>query len=239
MKSRLAWLLGIALSLAGCTTPLAPLELETGPDAQLTPDGLARVEWMQPGTIAYMRPDAELGSYDSVMLALTSITYKRPPRRDGGIGRNNFPLTPAQRDMFERIFHDAFERELQRSGERKLVKEAGPNVLRIDARIADLVVATPPPQETLGSSYYVRSSGSLVLVLELLDSESGEVLARIFQSSAGTAGAQDPAYLDTPANSQSKLREMFSGIAARLAERLDSFREAAEAAEASPASTPQ
>ena len=211
-------------ALAGCASDLEPITLETGPDAVVTPDGLTRVAWTQPGTIAYMRPGAELGSYDAVMLELTSITYQRQPLRDGGVSRDNFPLTDQQKALLEKVFRDSFTRELQRSKQRRLVSEPGPHVLRIDARIAELVVTTPPPGATVGTNYYVRAPGSLVLALDLLDSESGQPLARIFQASA--AGQANEPYLDTPAANEDYVRQMFSLIAARLAKRLDAFREA-------------
>jgi Protein of unknown function (DUF3313) len=68
--------------------------------------------------------------------------------------------------------------EVQNSGGYQIVNAPGPDVLHLSAAIIDLNI-TSPDQMTGGRSYVITASkGSMTLVAELRDSESGELLAR-------------------------------------------------------------
>jgi hypothetical protein len=77
------------------------------------------------------------------------------------------------------LVREEFSRELERGGY-KVTEESGPDVLEVRARIADLYVNAPDTMEAGRSYSFTMNAGEMTLVLELRDSETGQVLARAF-----------------------------------------------------------
>ncbi len=78
---------GILVAATGCAaTP--PPTLQTGPDAEVSVDGLVRVDHsLVP--IAYLKPDMNLTPYTRFMLDPVEVAYQRDPgnRRRTGTGQ--------------------------------------------------------------------------------------------------------------------------------------------------------
>ena len=68
----------------------------------------------------------------------------------------------------------------------QLVTEAGPGVLRFDVRVQDITAQVPPRMAgRVGrAAVFLEALGEVTLVLELFDSESGEILARAIDKAA-------------------------------------------------------
>ncbi|MDG2303492.1 MAG: DUF3313 family protein [Candidatus Binatia bacterium] len=191
----------------------------------VTVDGLYRVKDARMAA-AYLRPGADLASYDKVKLDLVSISYKSPPKGNQyDRSRANFPLTKEEIARADKLFYEAFAEELAKSSY-QLVDQTGPDVLSLEAELIDLVVKAPP-QSTTGTSWvFVQSAGELTLVAELHDSVTGATLARIadrraVQSPGAGAGGL---YYSSPVSNWSDLRRVFSGWARQLREALDEAR---------------
>ena len=138
----------------------------TGKDV-VTPDGLHRVKW-EPFAATFVRPGAKLGSYDSVMLDEVTISYERPPHRHAmpsmSDGMNdNFALSSNATQHMKEYFHQAFAKELAKSGDFKVVDAPGPTVLRIAGHIVGLRITAPPQSALLNpdESVYTSSPGSI------------------------------------------------------------------------------
>lgn len=209
----------VLAACAGTTKTPAPPQLDPG---DVTVDGLYRVKDARMAAV-YLRPGADLSSYEKVKLELVSISYKSPPK--GNMydrSRANFPLTTEEIVRADELFYEAFAEELAKSSY-QLVEHPGPDVLSLEAELIDLVVKAPP-QSTTGSSWvFVQSAGELTLVAELHDSVTGATLARIadrraVQSPGAAAGGL---YYSSPVNNWSDLRRVFSGWARQLREALD------------------
>src|SRR5262249_54024971 len=84
-------------------------------------------------------------------------------------------------------FRKGFTKELQDKGGYQVVTHGGPDVLRVTAMIADLYINAPDTSmNTAGrSNSYVVSAGSMVLIAELRDTETGAILARVADRKGG------------------------------------------------------
>ena len=135
---------GILVAVAGCaSTPTPPPTLQTGPDAEVTVDGLVRVDHAVV-PVAYRKPDMDLSQYTRFMLDSVEVAYQRDPgnrrRSPMGGGGDNFALSPSQMETLKGMFHEAVVEALTKDDGYELTTEPGPDVLRITASLIDLVV---------------------------------------------------------------------------------------------------
>jgi hypothetical protein len=159
-------------TLAGCasTRPAPPDEW----------DGLVR----QTGTrlnAVFVRPDAEIVGYRSVMIDPVEVSFARNwnPNRGGRSGLNRLDagdMAAIQAGVAD-LFRETFRAELERGGY-QLVDVAGPDTLRVTAAIVDLYVTAPDTMSAGRSRTYTANTGRMTLVAELRDSMTGELLAR-------------------------------------------------------------
>ena len=102
MNSKLVIIAVMASTIAitGCeTTPAREPSIQMGPNAEVTVDGLHRVDDSKMA-LAYVKPDVDLSGYTKIMLDPVSIAYKTEPQGTGRIRmahrESNFALTPRQ-----------------------------------------------------------------------------------------------------------------------------------------------
>lgn len=168
-----------ATALAGCSSsrPAMPEEW----------DGLVR----QPGTrlnAVFVRPDAEIVAYRSVMLDPVQVSFARnwDPNRGGRrqLSRLDARDLEAIQTGLAELFRETFRDELARGGY-QLVDETGPETLRVSAAIVDLYITAPETVTPGRSRTYTANSGRMTLVAELRDSMTGEILARAVDARSG------------------------------------------------------
>jgi|PlaIllAssembly_1097288.scaffolds.fasta_scaffold04220_2 hypothetical protein len=171
-------LLGAA-TLSGCASSRSALPAEW--------DGLV----LQPGTrlgAVFVKPDAEIASYTSVMLDPVEVSFARnwDPNRGGRslAGRLNASDVTAMKAGLADMFRETFRAELERGGY-KLVDEVGPDTLRVTAAIVDLFVSAPNAPAPGRTRTYTANTGRMTLVAELRDSVTGEILARVVDAQSG------------------------------------------------------
>jgi hypothetical protein len=85
-----------------------------------------------------------------------------------------------------------FTRALQAGGY-GITSEAGPGVLGVKAALSDLDIYAPNPDNTANpySQTFTRGGGNATLTLELTDSMSGQLLARVIDRDSGFERAND------------------------------------------------
>ena len=170
-------LIGLAFGLAACeSTPM----MQSGPDAEVTFDGLVAVDGTRMDDV-WVKPGAALGAYDKVKLVGYGMTFKpaRDVRTPSQIARaDNFPLSDRQKEQLRAIVIEEFLTELRKSENYEIVSEDGPGVLVLEGMLMD-VVSKIPPETPSRASYYLTELGSATLVLNLSDSVTGEPLARV------------------------------------------------------------
>ena len=199
--------------------------MQTGPDAEVTIDGLVRVD-NAAVPIVYWKPDMDLSPYKRFMLDPVEVAYKKDPgnRRQSSFAGpdDNFALSPSQMESFRSMFQEVLVEALTRDNGYELVTEPGPDVLRISASLLDLVVRVPTAQSGR-QDVYTRSYGEVSLIMELRDSESGEILVRAGDRRDPTRNTD--LYLTEVSTSmvRADTRRMFTYWANLLRERLDAI----------------
>lgn len=169
----------LALGVGGCASsrPTAPAEW----------DGLV----LQPGArlnSVWVKPDAELPAYRSVMLDPVEVRFARnwDPNRGGRsqLSRLNADDLAAIQSNLAELFREVFREELARGGY-ELVDQAGPDTLRVSAAIVDLYITAPDALAPGRTRTYTANAGRMTLVAELRDSTTGEILARAVDARSG------------------------------------------------------
>ena len=141
----------------------------------MTHDGLHRLARTQRFQRVWLKPGAGLEGYDKLLPINAGIRFKRPPRAS----RGEFPLSETQLERLRGGMREAFEAELTRDGAWQIVSERGPDVLVVRGALIDLVVTARPDPVATRERSYSTSVGEATLVVEIFDSESLEILARI------------------------------------------------------------
>ncbi len=218
--------IAIVVAVAGCASTTPPPTLQTGPEAEVTVDGLVRVD-NAVVPVAYRKPDMDLTSYTRFMLDPVEVAYQKDPgnRMRSGVGANdNFALTPSQMETLKGMFREAVVAALTKDDGYELTTEPGPDVLRITAALVDLVVRVPTQRSGGRQRNFTRSYGLVTAVLELRDSQSGEILARAADRRDPTRDTSAGLAEVSPTFVRSDTRRLFEHWANLLRERLDALR---------------
>jgi hypothetical protein len=160
----------LALLTAACAS--SGPTLQTGPDAEMTHDGLTRVDntAMQ---VVYVRAGADLSSYDKIMIRGAGVEF-RPPQQGS---REEFPVSEEGKARFVSIMTESFQEALSRSDVFELVDQPGPDVLLVEGGVLD-VVSHVPPRTAGRQDIFLSDVGEATLVLEVSDSQSEGILVR-------------------------------------------------------------
>jgi hypothetical protein len=168
-----------AVTLAGCAS--------TRPAPADEWDGLVRQTGTRLGAV-FVRPDAEIVGYRSVMIDPVEVSFARnwDPNRGGRSQLNRLDAgdMAAMQAGVADLFRETFRAELERGGY-QLVDVAGPDTLRVTAAIVDLYINAPDTMSPGRSRTYTANTGRMTLVAELRDSMTGELLARAVDARSG------------------------------------------------------
>lgn len=224
----LAILGAFALGMFSAAAPAKP-KLETGPDAEITHDGLYLVDKTTMDA-AWVKPDLDLTSYTKLQLAGAGVAFK-PVDDDGrrwwpGSGASSsdteFPISEEGKARLQEEMRAAFLEELADLERYEIVDEPGPGVLMLVVGLIDIVSRVPPVDECVGRcDVYLSSVGEATMVLELRDSVTNEVLAR-----AADRRAAEQSGWPTEANSVTvwpEVRRLASTWGRLVRKRLDEF----------------
>lgn len=177
MKSLMLVLL--SLLIVACT--LAPPALQTGPDAERTFDGLVRVDNSR-FRDAWADSEVDFSQYNKVMPGGARFGFravsKTPGRTSLSRGtQGEFWISDANRDKLVDTVSGVFKEELSKAQGWEAAGEVGIDVLILRGALLDIVSFVPP--EMIGrSEIYLSSVGEATLVVEGIDSMSGEVVFR-------------------------------------------------------------
>jgi hypothetical protein len=199
------------------TGPLAATRADV--DAALRRGGLQKIS-VEGLELAYVRPGATLAAYKRVKLDPVEVEFRksRDPARAGSAIKLSSEEREAIRASVARVVHEEFAKELQKSSTYRVASDAGPDVLRVKARILDLYVNAP--DVGVGRSRtLVSSAGEMMLVAELSDSASGQVLARVADHREASKGGR--MHLVNRTVNEEEARKIAAGWARILREALD------------------
>jgi len=201
--------------------------IDTGPEAELTFDGLAPISNARFSN-AWIDPDVDFAGYDKIMAggaefefrAVKKSTSSSSMRRSS---ENEFWISDKNKQKLIDTVSEVFVEELQKSKHFEIVDEAGPDVLIIVGVLHDIVSRVPP--EMIGrGDIYLSSVGEATLIIELRDSLSGETIYRaVDRRTAERAGGS--AVRSSSVTTWSEVRRMARRWATRLTQGLDSIHE--------------
>lgn len=169
----------LALLAAGLVAT-APLAQQKELEDAMSFDGLEKVK-VKDIDLAYARPGATLSAYKNVMLDPVEVSFHKDwnPERTG----SRLKLSSTERDNIRngvaKVVHDEFARTLSAKDSYKVVKTAGPETLRARVKILNLYVNAPDTKAAGRSRTFTVSAGEMTMLLELSDSETGAILARV------------------------------------------------------------
>ena len=158
----------------------AQLILATGPDAEVTEEGLHRVD---PSIMeaAWVRPDLDLSRYSRLLLVPTGVQFREVANRSYNVrtraSASEFPLDDDKKEWLRELWRRAVDARFAQEQSYELHDAAGPDVLVVQGLVADVVSRIPP--ELVSSDYsFISDPWSVTVVLELRDGGTNELLAR-------------------------------------------------------------
>ena len=171
--------------LAGCTTtakqsPIDDLSLQ---------EGLVRVD-SKVADAVYRRPEARMSTYSKVLLRPIEVQFAKnwDPSKDGSaLYRMNEPDREKIKTELADLFHETFKKELEK-GNYPLVTTAAPDVVEIQAAIVNLYINAPDVSMDYAgrSKVYTSDAGHMMLIIQLHDSVTGQLLARAYDHRAAS-----------------------------------------------------
>jgi hypothetical protein len=209
-----------ALALTGCATKESTIQ--TGPDAEVTFDGLNRVDNAK-FTDAWADPDIDFSRYSKFMAGGAAFEFRAVKKSAGttraGSSGNEFWIDDASKARLEEEVSTVFQEELAKSERFTETDAPGPDVIIIRGALHDIVSRVPP--EYIGrSDIYLSSVGEATLIVEIVDSMSGEVIARaVERRAAQRAGGQ--MMLANTVTTWAEVRRMARSWATKLREGMD------------------
>jgi len=218
-------ILGVSLlAVAGCASsgPQGPATIAASGEQSV--DGLYLME-NTAFQVAYAKENLDLSGYDAILPTNITVAYKKDP---GGQMRNsfdaNYALSNTQMETLGNIFREEFREALTENDGYMIATEPGPRVLEITPYLIDLIVRFPTQMEGREDSF-VDSYGEVTMILELRDSQSKEILARVAERGDPTRSTYELAEVN-PSFVQADVRQMFRTWANLARERLDAVRTA-------------
>ena len=154
--------------------------LETGPDAEVTADGLYPVHpSIMPA--AWVRLDVDLSRYTRIFFMPAVTQFREMPERRYTArrtdSRTEFPVSDLMRARLSEVFGESFYEAVSGVRSYELSDEPGRDVLMVQGFLTDVISGIPP--DLAGSNVAtVRWAWDANVVMELRDSMSDEVLAR-------------------------------------------------------------
>ena len=154
--------------------------LVTGPDAEVTGDGLYRVDpSIMPA--AWVKPDVDLSRYTRIFFMPTVVQFRQMPERRHTPRimdtRTEFPVSDLTRAQLRELFGESFYEAVSGVRSYEFSNVLGRDVLMVQGFLTDVISGIPP--DLAGSLHNtVRWALEANIVIELRDSMSGEVLAR-------------------------------------------------------------
>jgi len=216
--------LGALLTMAACSSNPPPLPT-IAPGQEVTIDGLYQMD-NTVFALGYAKPDLDLSQYTAFILDPVEVAYKKDPgNRRRTSPDQNFALSEQQMAELKQIYQDEVEEALTENDGVELVSRPAPNVARITPYLIDLIVRVPTDRPGGRGGIYAASYGEVTMVIELRDSQSGEILARVADRQDPTSAVYQLAEVSTTWI-RSDVTRLFQHWATTMRERLDQLRAA-------------
>jgi len=155
--------------------------LATGAEAQVTGDGLRRIDprIMETG---FVSPDLDLGQYTKIFFMPTVVTFR-------DVGRNynprnthvkDFPVSELNRERLRTLFGETFLEYASQLKPYEMSDEVGREILMVQGFLVDVVSGVPPSRPGSNTTFVTRP-WEVTVMLEFRDSMSDAILARTME----------------------------------------------------------
>jgi hypothetical protein len=211
-----------AMAIAGCSS--APATIQQGADAEVSFDGLHAIDnsiFKQ----AWADPDIDFSRYSKIMPGGAFFEY-RAVKKTSSTTRarasgDEFYIDDQAREKLKGLATEIFSEELAKSTRFTVTDTSGPDVLIIRGGLHDIVSRVPP--EPIGrGDIYLSSVGEITLILEVVDSMSGEVIFRAVERRAAERGGGMAIRANT-VTTMAEVRRLIRRWATTLRDGLDSI----------------
>ncbi len=171
-------LIAAAIAITGCQS--------TSNRPQVSPDGM-QLKVSNRSTIVYKKEDVNFSEYIKVLILPSQVAFKKNWQRDYNRSKKSSSTHLSDNNVlriktdFATLFDTVFTEELIKGNEKILVDNAGTGVLLIKPVIFDLDLNDPDTMSNRNHTF-VNEAGEATLFLELYDSVSGEILARMIDN---------------------------------------------------------
>lgn len=215
------WTSGLAMGLALAT--FVPAQAADAPPPQ-TEDGLELQPQKSKHRVVYLKPGATFTQYKRVAILDALVEFEKDWQKDynrsqiGIEGRVSDADVERMKTGLAAEFKKVFTDELQNKGGYPVVDTAAPDVLVLRPALLNVEVNAPDLMTPGINATVVRSAGQMTLFLELWDSSTNTLLARIMDAEADNDSFAKPANRVT--NTQAADR-ILRDWAHELRERLD------------------
>ena len=209
------------LTIAACSS--APPTIQEGPDAEVSYDGLHMVDnsiFRQ----AWADPDIDFSRYHRIMPGGAFFEYRAVKKTSSTSARRGssteFYIDEDAREKLSALTSEIFKEELSKSTRFTVAEAPDADVLVIRGGLHDIVSNVPP--DIIGrGDIYLSSVGEITLILEAVDSQSGEVIFRAVERRAlDTHGA---AIRSSSVTTTAEVRRVLRRWATTLRNGLDSI----------------
>lgn len=223
MRGLAAFVLSVVVALAsGCAAPPPP-SFVVGPKAERSEDGL---QLLENGRFqrAWARPGAAFSRYHGVWPQFLGIHYREDPHlAESWARRSNYPLPEGLRRILLGYLHEAFDESIASSEDWQPAGGKGHEVLLARVALVDLVLNAPLRPLADDDGVWIDSVGELTFVVELLDSETGEVVLRAAERRAIAPESGRPIQA-APGPTEYESRRLFREWAQKLVSLLEAAR---------------
>jgi hypothetical protein len=144
--------------------------------------------------MAYIDPDVDFGKYTAIQLAplgVDNVKIIQPSASYSASRNRQWELTDADKLGLQKDFQEAMSKQLSGKDGYPLAETAGDNVLRLSAILTRLAPAAPKDDNRsrpVGRSTVItEGAGRIDIAVIFSDSQTGEVLALIKDSRAGSS----------------------------------------------------
>ncbi len=168
----------LALAMAGCASKEPTVQ--TGPDAEVSYDGLHLVD-NSVFKLAWADPEADWARYNKFIPGGAEYDFRAVKKGSGTqharSGQSEFWIDDASREKLKEETSAIFAEELAKSERFTQTDTPAADTLILRGALHDIVSNVPPDQIGRGE-VFLSSVGEATLILEAVDSLSGEVLFR-------------------------------------------------------------
>ena len=169
---------------AGLTLVSPAIHSGNAPAPQVTEDGLHLYKQTD-RRLAYVRPGATFTQYKRLALVDCYVEFSKQwlqdynrDQRDPSRRIKDSDLEHAKTAL-QADFRKIFTEELQAGGRYQITESGGPDVLVLRPALINIQVNAPDLMAPGRSTTYVESAGAMTIYLELWDSQSNTILARV------------------------------------------------------------